>query len=935
MAQPVIQASFNSGEWAPHLWARVDVEKYHSGAALLRNFFVDYRGGASTRSGTKYCLRGYKDATAIRMIPFQASFSVKFAMEFGDQYIRFFVNGAPVLESGLNITGATQANPVVLNVVNSYTTGDVDWVYISGVGGMTQLNGNYYKVHARTGTTVTLYDLFGNPVDGTAFGAWTAGGTTQRVFTLASPYAAADLASLKFVQNVNTMFFTHPSYVPYKLTYSGPTSWVMTPIVFGTTVTAPTGVAAATTLGAGNVKYSYTVTAVDANGQESETATPAVLTNIEDIRTVAGTNNISWSPVTGAGTYNVYKAIESYYGPVPVGASFGYIGSTVALSFADTNITADFSQAPPTPANPFNVGAGVRSITVSNPGSYTTAPTVTFGPPPVGGVTALGFPLLNCITALIHGGSAGTGYVVGDTISIGDGIVLTVLTLSGSAVATVAITDSGSASALPANPVSQVSTSGAGTGAEFDLTWGVFDIDITESGTEYVSAPAITFSAGAAAATATLGPTADGNPSVCAFFQQRFILAATVLQPQTVYMSQPGSYYNFDISIPTQDDNAITAPIVSGQLNNIKALIPQPGGLIVLTDGASFLINGGSLGAPVTPAAITANAQSFLGCNDMPPIVVNYDILYVQSKGSSVRDASYNFYANVFTGTDISILASHLFFGYKLTEWAWAEEPYKVVWSIRNDGTLLSLTFIKEQEFIGWSHHDTLGSFKSVCAIVEAASVGFQNFLYLAVQRTVEAQTVQYIEYMPERATTGLVKDYWTVDCGLQYNGAPQTTFMGAQHLAGLTCTGLADGVIIPNFTMPASGTFTLGTAASKVTVGLAFLPQLQTLYLDTGNPTIQSKMKKIPAGTIRVTETLGLQIGTDFSNLVDMKDLIRGNVGSMTNEVVTDLVTGDARTFIDPLWQEQGVICIEQPYPYPASILGIIPQLTVGDTPK
>ena len=133
MAQPVIQASYNSGEWAPHLYARVDVEKYHSGAALLRNFYVDYRGGASTRVGTKYCLRGYKDSTAIRMIPFQASLAVKFAIEFGDQYARFYTNGAPVLENGLNITGATQTNPVVVDVVNTYTTGDVDWIYIAGV----------------------------------------------------------------------------------------------------------------------------------------------------------------------------------------------------------------------------------------------------------------------------------------------------------------------------------------------------------------------------------------------------------------------------------------------------------------------------------------------------------------------------------------------------------------------------------------------------------------------------------------------------------------------------------------------------------------------------------------------------------------------------------------------------------------------------------
>jgi hypothetical protein len=932
LAQPTIQCSFNSGEWAPNLWARTDIEKYHSGAALLRNFFVDYRGGASTRVGTRYILRGFKDSTAIRLIPFQASFAVKYAMEFGDQYIRFFANGAPVLETGLNITGVTQANPAVVSVTNSYAVGD--WVYITLVNGMTQLNGNYYIVHARTAGSITLYDLFGNPVDSSAFGAWTSGGTTARVFTLASPYIATDLALLKFVQNVNTMIFTHPSYPPYHLTYAGPTSWTLAAIVFGSTTVAPTGVSVSTTLTAGSVHYAYVVTSVNSSGQESVISTQVTLANIQDLRTTAGTNTISWSPVTGAGTYNVYKAIVSYAGPVAPTPSYGYIGSTSATYFSDSNITADFSQPPPTPANPFNVGAGVSAVTITTPGSYTTAPTATFAAPPVGGVVALGTPLLQAITATVSAG--GSGYAVNDIITLSNGVQLKVLTLSTSAVATVSIIDGGSAAVLPGNPVAQVSTSGSGVSATFTLAWGVYTIRITETGTQYVTAPAVTFSAGSAAATSTLGPTADGNPAVPAFFQQRLALGATTLAPQTVYFSQPGAYYNYDISIPSQDDNAITASIVSGQLNNIKAMISQPGGLIVLTDGGSFLLNGGSLGSAITPASITASAQSFLGCNDMPPIVVNYDVLYVQSKGSSVRDASYNFYANVFTGADISVWASHLFFGYKLLEWAWAEEPYKIVWAVRNDGTLLSLTFIKEQDFIGWAHHDTAGgTFKSVCTIVEAASVGFQNFVYHVVQRVVNGQSVQYIEQFPERATTGLVKDYWTVDCGLQYSGSPATTFTGAQQLSGLTCTGLADGVIIPPFVMPYNGTFTLGTAASKVTVGLAFLPEAQSLYIDLGQPTVQSKDKKISRVTLRVTETLGLSVGSDSTNAVPMKDLVRGNVGQNTNKVVTDLVTGDATTTIDPKWQEAGQIYFSQPYPYPASVLGVIQDVTVGDTAK
>src|SRR5882672_7521276 len=111
--------SFNSGEWAPALNARVDIAKYHNGAALLRNFFVDYRGGATARGGTRYILQT-RYTTTTRLIPFQASFTVSYMLEFCEGYIRFYNNGAPVLENAIAITGATNANPLVISVVNTY-----------------------------------------------------------------------------------------------------------------------------------------------------------------------------------------------------------------------------------------------------------------------------------------------------------------------------------------------------------------------------------------------------------------------------------------------------------------------------------------------------------------------------------------------------------------------------------------------------------------------------------------------------------------------------------------------------------------------------------------------------------------------------------------------------------------------------------------------
>lgn len=932
MAQPVIQTSFNSGEWAPALNARVDLAKYHSGASLLRNFFVDYRGGATTRPGSKYILQAKSNST-VRLIPFQASFTVTYMLEFGQNYIRFFSNGSPVLEAQTFIQGVTNANPgVVTDNGHGYSNGD--WIYISNVSGMTQLNGNYYIVQNVTANTFTLTDLNGVAINTTSYGVWSAGGNPQRVYTIASPYLATDVNSLKYCQDVNTLILCHPDYGPYQLVLTSATSWTLSLISFGATISAPTGQAVATSLGAGSVNYAYVITAVDANGQESGPSAYATLASKLDLRSTAGTNTISWTAVSGAASYNVYKAQLSYSAAVPAGAEFGYIGNCTSNSFIDSNIGPDYTITPPIAENPFQ-GAGLQSVTVTAGGVYTSVPTATVAAAPSGGQTATVQP--TCGIATTSFSSGGSGHSIGDILpsTSVSGCVIQVTNVSAGVITAwiVLVAGAFTSGSLPTTVTFKGSSGGS---IVLNTTWAVNGVNIINAGAGYTTTPAITFSSGAAAATAVLAAAAAGNPTVPMFIQQRLFLGGPEGSPSQYNLSQPGSPYNFNVTNPVQADNAISATLSNTILNSIVGAVSVSAGLVVITDKGAWLINGGSAGAPISAEAIVANPQAYSGGNDLPPIVTPNDILYVQAKGSVVRDLAYNFYLNNYVGADISIISSHLFYGYTLTQWCWAEEPYKLAWAIRSDGKLLSLTFLKEQELIAWSHHDTNGTYMSIASVNEAVSFGNVDAVYTVVTRTINGNTVNYIERFTELYYTHDYQSAWQVDAGIQYSGSPAISFSGAQHLAGASVVGLADGIPF-TATVSSTGTFTLGTAASLVTVGLAFTPQLGTLPVDLGEPTVQGKRKSVSAVNVRVANTLGLSAGkaSDFSDQKTMKDLVLGNVGTQSNAVVTGLVTSDARIVLPPQYDVFGSYYFQQSQPYPATILGVMPEITVGDTPK
>jgi hypothetical protein len=156
-------------------------------------------------------------------------------------------------------------------------------------------------------------------------------------------------------------------------------------------------------------------------------------------------------------------------------------------------------------------GGTVTAITGTAGGVYTVIPTLTISPPTTAGGTQATATAAMQVTSNSTIATAGSGYAIGDTITLTGGTssqtaVLTVATLSGSGVATFTITTAGIYTVLPSNPIS-TTTSGAGTGFTLNGSWAVrtANFTITNAGSGYVEQPTITFSSGSATAYATVG----------------------------------------------------------------------------------------------------------------------------------------------------------------------------------------------------------------------------------------------------------------------------------------------------------------------------------------------------------------------------------------------------------------------------------------------
>lgn len=497
-----------------------------------------------------------------------------------------------------------------------------------------------------------------------------------------------------------------------------------------------------------------------------------------------------------------------------------------------------------------------------------------------------------------------------------------------------------------------------------------------------------------------------GYPSDVEFYGDRLFFAGNTAQPQTVWASKIGNYPDFGKTVPSVDDDAITATLNARQVNAIKDLVPLDK-LLLLTSGGEWKTSAGQDDV-LTPTTIAFKPQSYNGGSDVPALVIGNTALYVQNRGYIVRDIGYQFESDGYTGNDLTVFASHLTEGKPIVSWCYQQVPYSIVWSVRDDGVLLAMTYMKEQSVVAWTPMEIDGFVESVCAVPE----GGEDAVYIVVTRAggrfIERLSTRFIEDVREgkfldscltydgrnteeervmtivpsvpgdysvgaavsMSCTGPTDPFAPTDVGdkvvLGYNAGSNATiritayndptlvfgvvetpgvedyavfltadwglakdqFSGLDHLNGETVGVLGDG-LVQEQQVVTGGAITLTDHAVVAHVGLPYVSDFETLEINIpGAATTRLQNKIVKRVGVIVQDSRSIRAGATFSKLKQAasRDVLDDPNG------MPSLMSGTVPIWLEGSWVAQGRVCIRQSDPLPLAILGVVPEMTVGE---
>ena len=853
MARVAVElTNFTGGELSPRLDGRTDLTKYSSGCSTLENLVVYPHGSAARRPGSTFIAEVASSANKTRLIPFEFSTTQTYMLEFSNLKMRVYKDSGSVLEGDKTISGITAANPAVVTATShGYENGDE--VLISGVSGMTEVNGKRFLVADKTTNTFELQDKDGVDINSTSFTAYSSGGVSNKVFELTTPYTTAQLFDLKFAQSADVMYITHPSHEVEKLSRTGHTSWTLTDVDFTK----------------GPMQDANTTDTTLNPGQS------AVGTGIALVASaVTGINGGSGFQSTDVGRF---VFLNAGYAKITAVADTTNATITIITALDSASATADWR-------------LGAFSDTTGHPSC------VTFFEQRLVFAGTTDQP--QTIFFSKSGDYENMDANIGGTVADDDAIIYTIASNQVNAIRF-----------MTATRTLIIGTAGG----EFTVSGGGTDSAITPTN--------ILIKKQSNHGSANVDAISVGNATL-------FLQRAKRKIRELAYNFDVDGYIAPDMTILAEHvtEGGVTQIAYQQEPNQIVYAVRGDGELVGLTYQREQQVTawhrhifGGRFGNA------TITVTDYANIADGTRIVLTKADGTTTTFTSATSSTTGKFHTTTSNNQSATNLKTLIDADSDFTATVSSNVVTITETSPLSTG-FLTVTSLDDSVRLAKTNEG-----KAVCESVAVIPTDDTEYeVYVIVKRTINGATRRFVEVLnvfdfDQTDNTS----FNFLDSQLSYSGSAASTISGLDHLEGQTVSILADGATHPDKTV-SSGSVTLDRSALNVKVGLAYTSLLQTMRLNAGsqNGTSQGKTKRIYDITVRMFETIGVEVGP---NLNDMERIPFRSSADLMDEGIPPF-TGDKEVEFRGNYETDGFIFVRQTQPLPFTILSLYPRLTTND---
>lgn len=855
-----LQPSFTGGEISPSLQTRVDSASYHTWLKRAQNMFVHPQGGISNRAGTQY-MGTAKQASPCQLISFPIGAEEGYVLELGAGYMRFFAAQGPVLD----------ANGDPLELETPYAQEAISQIRVAQYNNVLYLAHRQYPLMMLTRTALGTFTLTQAPVH---YGPFMPNNTDaskkMRVYPQTSTVTSQGVAATLAFAPVNYPNLMVWAYFNGSCFYVGENYGLNVADIadnFNVAYNAQ-GLSASTQ---GNILRisSAASDGGDWNGKSLVLEYRRSFTGSAEYtatQVLSGGENAGTQTVAESGRY-ILESNSAAFTPEHVGGKFclvhtvdaNYQSGTLGYEATSSVISSGSDWALRTSGN----WTGTLTIEISYDAGRTW----------------------QTHKVLSRASGEDNFYLVGNLNEAENLVQIRVR--SGQ--------NSGEA--------------GYELSAQSFLQRGVVNVLSYISATQVVveqERPCGNDTWTSVWAEGSFSPSA-GYPSCVFFYQDRLGLAGTQAEAQTLWFSKTGNFTDFgrarDILLNT---DSLSVRLASTKLNAITA-VAVLNKLLIFTVGSEWTL---SCNGALSLDTIELAQQSERGSYFTSPVLVGNRVVFVQARGSVLRDLVYDYATSSYTGDDLTLRAKHLFFNKTITQLAYAQEPDTLLWCVTADGELLSLTYVPEQGIYAWTHHQTAGSFISICTLANQG----QDELWMAVLRGERIFIERLCKRLPEKsAQSGVFLD----SSVSVHHVTASAQVTGLSHLEGQTVCALADGNVISDLSV-SSGSITLPQAAHTVHVGLPYESFLETLPIS--NSIALERKQRYVSARVELLESRGGYIGVDENTQTELVQ--RTNEGY---NAPVSLQTGSYNTVLPTRHTHEPSVRIVQKDPLPLTVLGVL----------